>query len=162
LLLFIFCSLITGFLNAQNEHEEDTTGHPNSNILRFALNAIKKSSPDSSKESNVLNDKSELQFMAYEGKTIRHIFVQAYGFERNFEDTLKPIDYYGTRLLNRLHRNTREWVIRNNLFIKEETEIDPYKMADNEKHLRSLDYIQDARILVKRIAETMILLMYML
>ena len=151
LLLFIFCSLITGFLNAQNEHEEDTTGQPNSNILRFALNAIKKSSPDSSKESNVLNDKSELQFMAYEGKTIRHIFVQAYGFERNFEDTLKPIDYYGTRLLNRLHRNTREWVIRNNLFIKEETEIDPYKMADNEKHLRSLDYIQDARILVKRI-----------
>src|SRR4051812_41141106 len=110
LLLCIFCLLITGFLNAQAEHEEDTAGHSNSNILRFALNAIKKSSPDSAKESNVVNDKSELQFMPYAGKTIRYIFVQAYGFERNFEDTLKPVNYYGTRLLNRLHRDTREWV----------------------------------------------------
>ena len=50
-----------------------------------------------------------------------------------------------------MHRNTREWVIRNNLFIKEKTGLNPYITADNERHLRSLEFIQDARILVKRI-----------
>lgn len=143
--------IVVSSLNAQDKHDEDTTDQPNSNILRLALNAIKKSSSDSAKESNVLNARSELQFIPYQGKIIRHIYVQTYGFERNFADTLKPVDYYGTRLLNRLHRDTREWVISNNLFIKEGNDIDPYKMADNERHLRSLDYIQDARIFVKSI-----------
>ncbi|QEC70117.1 hypothetical protein FRZ67_03090 [Panacibacter ginsenosidivorans] len=115
------------------------------------MNAVTHTTPDSAKESTVLNAKSELQFLPYKGKIIRHIFIQTYGFERNFADTSKPIDYYGTRLLNRLHKDTREWVVRNNLFIKEATEVDPYYMADNERHLRSLDYIQDARIIVKPI-----------
>jgi hypothetical protein len=147
-LLFIF--LLPCSLYAQ-KNENDSTEKKNSNILRLAIKAVTRSPSDSARESTILIAKSELQFLPYKGKIIRHIYIQTYGFERNFADTSKPIDYYGTRLLNRLHRDTREWVIRNNLFIKEESIIDPYKMADNERHLRSIDFIQDARILIKGI-----------
>ncbi|MEP6846215.1 MAG: hypothetical protein ABI861_09435 [Panacibacter sp.] len=151
--LFLLAWLLPFFGYCQEtEKKEDSTEKKSSNILRLAINAVTHSPTDSAKESTVLNYKSETQFLAYKGKTIRHIYIQTYGFERNFADTSKQTDYYGTRLLNRIHRDTREWVIRNNLFIKEESIIDPYKMADNERHLRSLEFIQDARILVKRIA----------
>lgn len=151
----VYCLLIIFslpfFVYCQDNEKTDSTEKKNSNILRLAMNAVTRSPGDSAKESTVLNAKSELQFMPYKGKIIRNIFIETYGFERNFADTTKPINYYGTRLLNSLHRDTREWVVRNNLFIKKQTAIDPYLMADNEKHLRSLDYIQDARILIKRI-----------
>jgi outer membrane protein assembly factor BamA len=56
------------------------------------------------------------------------------------------------KILNRLHRDTRQWAIRDNLFIREKTPLFSYLLADNERYLRSLDYIQDARIVVKPIA----------
>src|SRR6202000_2199677 len=83
-----------------------------------------------------------------EGKVIRHIFIRGYGFEQTFTDTARRLQYFGTKVLNRLHRKTRDWVIRNNLFIKENTPVNAYKLADNERLIRSLNYIQDARILV--------------
>src|SRR5450432_202787 len=47
-----------------------------------------------------------------------------------------------------MHSTTRDWVIRNSLFIKENTPLSGYKLADNERLIRSLEYVQDARILV--------------
>src|SRR6201999_4256376 len=38
--------------------------------------------------------------------------------------------------------------IRNNLFIKEGQPVNAYKLSDNERLIRSLNFIQDARILV--------------
>jgi len=86
--------------------------------------------------------------MPYEGKVIRHIIVKAYGFEQTFTDTSKRLQYFGTKLLNQAHRKTRDWVVRNSLFIKENTVLNPFKLADNERLIRSLNFIQDARILV--------------
>lgn len=148
-LLALLFPLLT--IAQEKNNNEDSADKKNSNILKLAINAITRSPADSARESTVLNAKSELQYLPFKGKTIRHIYIQTYGFEKNFADTSKPINYYGTRLLNSLHRDTREWVIRNNLFIKEESIIDPYKMADNERHLRSLEFMQDARILIKKI-----------
>jgi hypothetical protein len=119
---FLLIFLLPFFAHCQDKEKTDSTEKNNSNILRLAMNAVTRSPGDSAKESTVLNAKSELQFMPYEGKIIRHIYIETYGFERNFADTLKQVDYYGTRLLNSLHKDTREWVIRNNLFIKKETE----------------------------------------
>jgi hypothetical protein len=150
ILVSFFLIILPCYINAQ-EKENDSPEKKSSNILKLAINAVTRSAADSARENTVLNDRSELYFLPYKGKTIHRIYIQAYGFERNFADTSKPIDYYGTRLLNRLHTNTREWVIRNNLFIKETNIIDPYKMADNERHLRSLEFIQDARILIKQV-----------
>ncbi|MBS1601229.1 MAG: hypothetical protein JST42_01080 [Bacteroidetes bacterium] len=95
-----------------------------------------------------MNTKSESPFQPYEGKVIRHIFIRGYGFEQTFTDTSRRLQYFGTRLLNQLHRKTRDWVIRNNLFIRENTPVNAYKLADNERVIRNLNFIQDARILV--------------
>ena len=43
-------------------------------------------------------------------------------------------------------------MLRNALFIKENTPLEAYRLADNERYLRTLNYIQDARIIVKPIA----------
>lgn len=73
------------------------------------------------------------------------------GFEKTFTDTSKTINYYGTRILNALHTDTYDWVIRDNLFIKEGTPINRYLVAENERYLRSLEFIQDARIIAQPI-----------
>jgi hypothetical protein len=135
----------------QKENEEDTTEKKDKNIFQFALKAITRSPADSAKEATVLNTKSEDPFLRYTDKIIRHIYIKEYGFERNFSDTSQEIHYFGTNILNKLHRNTREWVIRDNLFIKENEPLNAYVVADNERYLRSLDFIQDVRILVKPI-----------
>jgi hypothetical protein len=120
----------------------------NNNIFQFFWSSISKGRPDSAALATALNTKSESPFKPYEGKIIRHIYLRGYGFEQTFTDTAKHLQYFGTQVLNHLHRKTRDWVIRNNLFIKENTPVNAYKLADNERWIRSLNYIQDARILV--------------
>jgi len=124
----------------------------NNNIFQFFRNAITKGRPDSTAPapflSTALNTRSESPFRPYEGKIIRHIYLRGYGFEQTFTDTSKRLQYKGTQLLNHLHRKTRDFVIRNNLFIKEGMPVNAYKLADNERLIRTLNFIQDARILV--------------
>ena len=98
--------------------------------------------------ATTLNTKSETPFKPYEGKIIRHIYLRGYGFEQTFIDTSKRLEYFGTNLLNHLHHKTRDWVIRDNLFIREGTPVNAFKLADNERLIRSLNFIQDARIVV--------------
>jgi len=110
------------------------------------MSAVSKSS------SNILDSgnlgKSEQQYVEYRGKIIRHILVERLDFERSFKDTSKRNKNLASKVANGLHTNTRAFVVRNNLFIKENTALDPFKIADNERYLRSLEYIHDARILV--------------
>jgi hypothetical protein len=120
----------------------------NNNIFQFFRNAISRGGADSATQATTLNTKSESPFKPYEGKVIRHIYIHNYGFEQTFTDTTKRLQYFGTQVLNQLHRKTKDWVIRNSLFIKENSKLSAYKLADNERLIRSLNYVQDARILV--------------
>ena len=52
-----------------------------------------------------------------------------------------------------MHTNTKEFVIRNNLFIQEGKPLNPYRVADNERTLRTLSFMLDARIFVKPISK---------
>lgn len=90
--------------------------------------------------------RSEDAFMLYEGKIIRKVLVHRIGFEKSVTDTTKRIRTTVTRVANALHSNSKEWVIRDNLFIKENRRVNPYKIADNERYLRDLDFILDAKI----------------
>jgi hypothetical protein len=98
----------------------------------------------------VMNKKSELAYKMFEGKTIRKITISHIGFERNINDTTRfKVVNDMVRLGDALHGTTKDQVIKNNLFIKENTPLDPYKIADNERYLRDLLFIKDARIYVK-------------
>ena len=98
----------------------------------------------------IVDQKSESGFRQYQGKTIRKIVVHHIGFERNINDTTRyRVVNTITRVGNSLHTDTKERVIRNNLFFKANRPLDPYKLADNERYLRDLPFILDARIVVK-------------
>jgi len=162
----VFCCLVskgqdsTGHRPLQDtvprHSRRDSTHHRldrwrNNNIFQFFRNAITKGRPDSVVFINTLaplNTKSESPFKPFEGKIIRHIYIRGYGFEQTFTDTSKRLQYFGTNLLNHLHRKTRDWVIRDALFIKEDMAVNAFKLADNERLIRSMPFIQDARILV--------------
>lgn len=134
----------------------DTTGRSvpkkNKTFSRFLLNVITRKSADTVRQPGVLISKNEWPFLPHQGKGIRHILVKEFGFDKTLTDTAKEISYFGKDLVKRLHRITKERIIRNNLFIKEKTALIANVVADNERYLRSLDYIHDARIFVDTIA----------
>lgn len=99
-----------------------------------------------------LHVKSEAAYLKYEGKIIRKITIEHIGFEKSVLDTAQTFQSYVSSAANNLHTNTREYVVRNNLFIREGKPLNPYRVADNERTLRNLDYIKDARIYVKPIS----------
>ncbi|HMI61703.1 MAG TPA: hypothetical protein VK518_12360 [Puia sp.] len=158
LVVVIGCCWLNLCTYGQGRQGKDSTLHHrglrNNNIFQFFRNSITKGRPDSIAIAAALNTKSESPFKPYEGKVIRHIFIRGYGFEQTFTDTARRLQYFGTKVLNKLHRKTRDWVIRNNLFIKENTPVNAYKLADNERVIRNLNFIQDARILVTFVPET--------
>ncbi len=92
--------------------------------------------------------KVENQFLKYKGKVIRSIETIRLDFRYNIDDTNEVRKNIGTRIGKLLHKNTTDKVIRQNLFFTEGERLSPYLLADNERHLRDLVYIRDARILV--------------
>ncbi len=92
--------------------------------------------------------KSEHVFLAQHGKVIRRIYfrrVQVFGpndiYDTAFQSSNKLL-----RLANNLHYDSREWVIKQSLFFRRGDTINAYELADNERYLRNLPFIQDARI----------------
>ena len=124
------------------------------NIFKRVIGSITVSKKDSAIKATVLNTKSVVPFYEYQGKVIRTVTTEELGFEKVFTDTTKRLNYFGTRLLNKLHTDTYDWVIRYNLFIKKGSRLNPYLLSDNERYLRSLEFIQDARIVVKPVKGT--------
>lgn len=153
--------IVFSFVLLQHNHgysqKTDSAGNvlpqKHSSFLQFLSKVITRRGTDSSIHSGGFAVRNEVQFLPYEGKVIRHILVRQFGFEKTFADTTKEIRYFGQDYVKRLHKNTRERVIRNNLFIKEKSLLNANVVADNERHLRSLNYINDARILVSTIAD---------
>lgn len=114
-------------------------------VSRRVMKLVKQNPGDT-----IVDQKSESGFRQYQGKTIRKIIVNHIGFERNINDTTRyRVVNTVTRAANSLHTDTKEKVIRNNLFFKANRPLDPYKLADNERYLRDLPFILDARIAVK-------------
>ena len=92
--------------------------------------------------------RSEDAFMPFEGKIIRKIEIRHIGFDKTVYDTTRNIKNTITRISKALHSNSREWLIRDHLFIRENRALNPYRLADNERYLRDLDFILDSKIYV--------------
>src|SRR3954452_20608370 len=142
--------------DSTNARRDTAAAKKKRNIFHMLLKAVSKKHPDTAFTPIMpkLATKSEVPYLPYKGKIIRLIDIRKFGFEKTFTDTSRGSKYFGTRILNNLHRDTRTWQIRNNLFIQENTPLNVYLLAENERYLRSLDYIQDARILVKPVPGT--------
>jgi hypothetical protein len=92
--------------------------------------------------------RSEDAFMPFEGKIIRHIDIRHIGFDKTVYDTTRNIKNTITKISNALHSNSKMRVIRDNLFVRENKPLSPHKLADNERYLRDLDFILDAKFYV--------------
>ena len=84
------------------------------------------------------------------GKIIKDIDIKKLPvFGSDVRDTTQfEESSYFVNLGNKLHTYTRKSIIRNHLFFSVGELLDPVKLEDSERVLRSKPYIQDARILV--------------
>lgn len=89
------------------------------------------------------------RFLRFKGKTIRSVILAQLEFGCNINDTCDVRSTFGTRMANRFHRRSSDRLITNNLFFREGDQLYPFLLADNERFLRDLVFIQDARILVE-------------
>ncbi|MFT3981327.1 MAG: hypothetical protein QM687_12705 [Ferruginibacter sp.] len=89
------------------------------------------------------------EFRPFYGKIIRHIIIKPVGFSQKLGDTTAPKKgKLFNRVANGLHLNSTEELISKNLFFKEGQPFYPLYAADNERFLRTLEYLRDAIIKV--------------
>lgn len=114
----------------------------NNKLTQKAISSVKRNP----KPEGVVTAKSEDPFLPFEGKIIRNIIINKVGFEKSIYDSSKNFRSAATRIANSLHANSKEGVIRDNLFFRKNKPLNPYRLADNERHLRDLDFILDSKI----------------
>jgi hypothetical protein len=161
LLLFLSAGFHCHAQKTQHQKESakaDTVGHPSDSAKRRRViqnikntkvsKRLVKSITRKQSTNPTATIKSEDFFLPYEGKIIRRIMIRQVGFEKNVLDTTHSFKSTLTRIGNKLHGKSKDWVIRDNLFIRENKAINPYRMADNERYLRDLDFILDAKFFI--------------
>jgi hypothetical protein len=109
---------------------------------------------DTLEEPGKFIERNDQLFQRYRGMFIRKIIIKSLDFGVSIGDTSKKLNNKLTNLLNHLHWDTRERVVRNNLFFHEGELLSPYLLGINESHLRDLIYLQDAKIRVQRVPLT--------
>ncbi len=105
--------------------------------------------PDNPGPLRISNEDTELRYSRYAGRRIRKIVVnrlEVFGTNINNPNYFDPAKI--EKLLNKTHFNTNESIIRKNLLFSEGDSINPLIMSDNERIIRQLPYISDARILL--------------
>ena len=94
--------------------------------------------------------RSEAPFEPYQGYRIADIRITNAEFlgGRPIADTTTVAKSIAAKAINALHASTKESIVLRNLFVAIGDEVDPYQLADNERILRDLPYIRDARIVL--------------
>ena len=86
------------------------------------------------------------QLSKFNGKEINAIIIEQHNFSSNINlPQINQRDYF-TNIANKLHISSTDNAIRKNLFLKPQDLLNPIIIAYNEKWLRDLPFIQDARI----------------
>lgn len=105
-------------------------------------------SPDTNNKKNIIK-RSDEAYRNYSGIRIRNIQIRRLNvFGSNIDN---PDSYHPNRVervLNSTHMSTNENIIRKNLLFAEGDTISPLRLTDNERILRQLPFMNDARITV--------------
>lgn len=118
-----------------------------SSVRKALFGALVKESRPSGPETEII--KSETPFLPFEGKTIRSVRIKKVAtWAGSVEDTTIAATSSFARVINGLHTHTRDAVLEKNLRFAAGDTLDAYVMADNERLLRRLPYIEDAKIYV--------------
>lgn len=110
-------------------------------------------SPDSADKKHITGT-SDANYISYSGKKIRNIEIErldVFGTDINNPVPTNPKEIHN--LLNKTHLNTNETIIRKNLLFSEGDTISPLTLSDNERILRQLSFIDDARIIIVPVSD---------
>ena len=91
-------------------------------------------------------------FEAEQGKIIRKVYIlvlDPFGYSVN--DTARRPQSRLEKYANNVHVTSKKFLIKNQLLFNKGDSLDALKMAESERILRQAPYINDARILVKRL-----------
>jgi len=92
---------------------------------------------------------SENPYKKYEGKVIRNIRVVSLDpFGPTVIDTARDATTGVGKFLNVVHVRSTPLVIRKMILIRKGQRVDPFVLADQERLLKDLNYIDDARVVV--------------
>lgn len=160
----VFCSILTLIfalssfnIRAQDSSAPDTLSKAFYDSLRvraerrrltsllYDMIIVTPATPGTAREE--LN--STRTYEAYEGKTIRNIEIirlDAFGQDINHPEGESPSR--ADRLLNSTYTKTRRFVLAQHLVFRTGDTVSALMLADNERLLRELPYIDDARITV--------------
>lgn len=108
-------------------------------------------SPISTKQ---ITAKSDEAYVSYSGRKIRKIEIRqldVFGSSINNPGVNHPNG--AEKFLNKTHSNTNVRIIRKNLLFSEGDTLSPLTLSDNERLLRQLSFIDDARIIVVPVSE---------
>ncbi len=94
---------------------------------------------------------SETPFIEYNDKIIRSIqFKQLQVFGPTVDDTTRQTSRFLEKTGNKMHINTSRNILKKNLLIEPGDRLDAYTLADNERLIRSLPFILDAKFIVRQ------------
>jgi hypothetical protein len=136
--------------------QEDTTIHSlrdSTFILRSKKGLLKKlgdaiwiESQQYELQTNAAVIKNESRFEKFRGKIINQIQVNSVVYTTPFEDTLIKGNKIKQAVQEALYNSTTNKTMIKNLFFSIGDTLYPYLIADNEKFLREITFIQDAQI----------------
>ncbi len=88
-------------------------------------------------------------FEVAKGKIIRNIRIEVLSpFGTSIYDTCSYAQTTAGKALNSVHRNTRQFIVRRNLLFKKGDRVNPGLLADNERILKEINAVDNARIIV--------------
>jgi hypothetical protein len=94
-------------------------------------------------------EKSEDVFKQFRDYSIGNILFKGVDLlEGSVIDTLQRATTKFGKFINKVHKDTRAYIIEQNLLFKSGDTIDPYQLADNERILRQFRTLRDARIML--------------
>jgi hypothetical protein len=145
--LLIILLTITSVSFAQNKRSQQNIANSKDSSLFISFIKLFKGKPNPLIDSTSITiNKSIKSIASQEGKRIHSIHIEHKHFGTfGFSDTNYKQSTI-TRFANSLHNFTKENTIQKNLFFHENEYMNPLVIAYNEKWLRDLPFIQDARI----------------
>jgi hypothetical protein len=150
------CSLIPSSIGITDKNHlfyNSLKDKASKNLITRTLYDFVIVSTDPSK-NKLITRTSEAGYITHSGKKIRNIEIERLNvFGVNINNPLSDNPKKFENFLNKTHINTNEQIIRKNLLFLPGDTISPLTLSDNERLLRQLPFIDDARVIIVPVSD---------
>jgi len=134
------------FEKSQNFYENLENKASNKRVTNELYNLLVKDYDKNKPKEDVISTE---YFEKFQGKQIHSIQINSLDvFGPSINDTSRNASTGLSEKANNLHIKTLPIIIKNNLLIKTGDNVDPFELSDNERIIRKLPYIKDAKFIL--------------